>query len=694
MKLIVFSKMLRDKSVDDLIRIAAELEFDGYDLCVRPGYPVNPDNATESLAEAAERLSGAGLDIPMVTTPTDLVDPDDVPHVRRDGAWAPQSMHADRLIKSGTGLFYTAGVPVSPAGHTPLEVGGTDLLVYRFELPTDVEARNLRFRAQVAGDYSIDVGTSADWEGIAGRVWTDWHNVARARGNVGDGSNMKWVSVRYGTPVGVTQFGSNLSVDLFGANLEAEYVDNAVNYKFPYLEGDRSRERHSAYFVKVMKRMAGWHLGGEYFNIPEDYQTSLPFWSESAQKTLSYQLVEDNDDRDEWADGWEHWDPLDPVYVNLSEQAGIDVETRTPTDARDYLGRSSNSGAIGYGTFPGLDKERDGIVDINVNQNRFPDYQEPFLMYFVEPDEFVYGDDMNNNGVVDERENDNTPNYPYDLDNRGLHLFVALNSSDNLGLRLGRYQVRQPAGGGENQVSYAKLEGVVAREGIGEMGVRYRIKRVRDDIPDPVYQAVVNPLSVTNLATLIRPDLLLMKNSLVNTLFIEARYTGIRNLNFVNAAKLEVNTRQDSDSGAGDSIVDWTFVSKANYPYPMGKLTITPMAKFLLQKRRAPSDLLSPLHTYEVFPILKADYALTERTYLRAGMQGLPGFEHRFRNKRAPSGDSNARHYVLNLQTQSIYMGYDLSVNLGFRSTRTRLINLPGEPVQNFKEFFIQARIL
>ena len=75
MRLIVFSKMLREKSVDQLIEIALDQGFDGYDLAVRPGYPVNPDNATEALPEAAERMSRSGLAIPMVTAPGDLVDP-------------------------------------------------------------------------------------------------------------------------------------------------------------------------------------------------------------------------------------------------------------------------------------------------------------------------------------------------------------------------------------------------------------------------------------------------------------------------------------------------------------------------------------------------------------------------------------------------------------------------------------------
>ncbi len=608
-----------------------------------------------------------------------LASAEDVPHLRRDRSWAAQSMHSGRLLNPRFGFFAEAEPLVQQASE-PLKVGGTDLLVYRFELPADLEVQNLDFRALIAGDYSLDVGTTADWEGILNRVWTDWHNVARAPGNVGDGSNLRWVSVSYGVPVGLTQFGANFSTNLLGLNLEAEYVDNYANFIFPLMEGDRERQRHSVYFAKFLKDMDGWDLGGEYFDIPEDFQTSLPMWSESGGETVTYELVDDNDDRDEWADVEEHWDPLDPEYINLSQQSGVDPETRGPQS--------------GYGVFPGLDKERDGLVDINVNRNAFPDYREPFLMYLVEPDDFVYGDDMNNNGVVDARENDNTPNYPYELDTRGFHLFVALQPANRLGLRLGRYQVHQPAGGGENQVSYAKLEYLSGRDSGGKVDFYYRIKRVRDDIPDPVYMPIVNPLSVTNQATRIQPDLMLMSNSLVNTVFVESRYAGPGRLQLNNATKFEVNTRQDNPSGAGDRIVDWTWVSKADYPYPVGQVTITPMAKLLLQRRNAPRDLIADRNTWELFPILRADYPLTERTILRAGMQGLPVFEHFFRNKRGSTEDFDARHYVLNIQTQSTYMGYDLSVNLGFRSSRTRSINLPGEPEQRFREFFLQARIL
>ncbi len=75
-ELIVFTKLLKHKSIDDLVPLARDLGFDGYDLCVRPGYPVNPDNIADELPGVIARLGKAGLRIPMITGSFDLLTPD------------------------------------------------------------------------------------------------------------------------------------------------------------------------------------------------------------------------------------------------------------------------------------------------------------------------------------------------------------------------------------------------------------------------------------------------------------------------------------------------------------------------------------------------------------------------------------------------------------------------------------------
>lgn len=76
-EIIVFSKMLKEKSISELVDIAHEYGFEGYDLCVRPEYPVNPDNVGDTLPAAVQAMQRAGLSIPMITGSLDLLLPDD-----------------------------------------------------------------------------------------------------------------------------------------------------------------------------------------------------------------------------------------------------------------------------------------------------------------------------------------------------------------------------------------------------------------------------------------------------------------------------------------------------------------------------------------------------------------------------------------------------------------------------------------
>lgn len=98
MKLILFSKMLREKSVADLIVLAHAHGLEGYDLCVRPQYPVNPDNAAEALPDAVRQMKAAGLAVPMVTGNFDLLTPD---HPTAEPILQAMDKADVRLIKLG-----------------------------------------------------------------------------------------------------------------------------------------------------------------------------------------------------------------------------------------------------------------------------------------------------------------------------------------------------------------------------------------------------------------------------------------------------------------------------------------------------------------------------------------------------------------------------------------------------------------
>ena len=77
MKTILFTKALADKTIGELVNLGTELGLDGFDLCVRPGHPVNPDNLRPALREAVRISHENGLSIPLVTGDnTQLLDPE------------------------------------------------------------------------------------------------------------------------------------------------------------------------------------------------------------------------------------------------------------------------------------------------------------------------------------------------------------------------------------------------------------------------------------------------------------------------------------------------------------------------------------------------------------------------------------------------------------------------------------------
>lgn len=77
MQLIMFSKMLKEKSIEQLAELGNAMGLDGFDMAVREGYPVNPDNVGDALPQAMQTLRQVGLDIPMVTGEGGLLEPDD-----------------------------------------------------------------------------------------------------------------------------------------------------------------------------------------------------------------------------------------------------------------------------------------------------------------------------------------------------------------------------------------------------------------------------------------------------------------------------------------------------------------------------------------------------------------------------------------------------------------------------------------
>ncbi len=76
MKKIMFTKHLEGRDLKGIIAGLKAATVEGADLCVREGCPVNPENVSRALPEAARAFADEGLVIPLVTAPGDFTRPD------------------------------------------------------------------------------------------------------------------------------------------------------------------------------------------------------------------------------------------------------------------------------------------------------------------------------------------------------------------------------------------------------------------------------------------------------------------------------------------------------------------------------------------------------------------------------------------------------------------------------------------
>lgn len=102
MRIIIFSKMFQQYDVNSLSALGQELGAEGWDLAVRRGHPVSPDNVEKALPAAVKRLGEAGQPVLAVTGETDLLYPS-TPYV--EPLLRAMDASGVRVLKLGYFLF-------------------------------------------------------------------------------------------------------------------------------------------------------------------------------------------------------------------------------------------------------------------------------------------------------------------------------------------------------------------------------------------------------------------------------------------------------------------------------------------------------------------------------------------------------------------------------------------------------------
>ena len=387
------------------------------------------------------------------------------------------------------------------------------------------------------------------------------------------------------------------------------------------------------------------------------------------------------------------------------------------------------------GVFPGFDMDGDQIVDFDRNRNAVDDYLEPFLGFDSLPPEFDQGMDFNNNLVPDYRENDDHADYPYRRDQSGWHLFYDLGRRPwwLTQARVGLFAAEEVEGGHESKVQYSLLSVATEAPNWWTTG-RNVFKRVQDDIPDDVYRLVltsdVKVNTVYNEPNRLPPrDFLPMRNSWVNSFWLETGWLPFDGVRVTNTFKYALNRRLDDEADDGTVLQEaatqhnFSMVNRVSYGRELTpKLMLTARAKHLMARwdegSYAPVDTTfgrvdddGDPETPTVFdprlggheaswslftPEVLLSYSLTRKTRFEFGQHGLflPFLRSRFSDRTFDAGSFTQNVSILQVAMSGEHGGYKLVAHVGLRREDRKLhkdARAAGQDDTDLTAFFVDV---
>ena len=527
-------------------------------------------------------------------------------------------------------------------------------------MPDPLGVEKVRFDLVLSNDYRVDVTSNLQVNAALQPIFLP---VTRAMGNVQDNTNQRLVSFHYAVP-SANQIGSvTLEMeDVLGFQLRGEFARNTQYHRFPNINFAKLSDLHKsdrtadAFFLNVTKRSGRLFAYGEAFGMDHDYSTRgyitnalNNFVDYEDSRRNWYEYVDDNDDQDREVD----W-----------ARAG--------------------GGIADISIFPGLDENNDLISDFNENQNLTPDYDEPFLRHYVDPPEFLFGVDMNNNTIVDRFENDEEPDYPYKKGHRGFNLYGGGEIYPGLNVTIGRSREWLPAGEERSEMWYSLVTLFKDHPRLGRLELFHMLKFVADDIADPVVQWVQRPGSSGGL----RPfeDPLIAGDTVVNEGFAGHTWE---------AGKLTVNNKLRVDhfrqrGAAAEELDNSLFlglINKADRPFEVGDgIIVTPRWKSMWRLHTPArgseldrNDLSQIVSLSGVFPLLS-------HSSVEVGVEGVL-----FRNAEPIpdplppeyTDDFLGKVFTAQHSNRVEYLGYDIIANVGFQVNDINFDNLSEFDVSN-----------
>ena len=547
-----------------------------------------------------------------------------------------------------------------------LEASGSNTVTLTYNIEADFrpapgeeitdfrEIERIEVGLVVANDYLVEVASNLQTNATLEPAFLP---VAQAEGNVTDASNQRFIRFQYGIPSSNELRGVNLAIsDVGGFNLRSEYVSNRRNRRFPNqtIRSNQAlaHDASEAYYATASQITYPFFGYGEFFSVEPGYSTSMfipdsqGFIDYEDEKNYLYELIDDNDDQDRFPDWQRRAVNLSALFPNQNQFPDREV-------------------------FPGLDENQDFISDFNQNQNNQPDYSEPFFRYHVDPPEFLFGTDMNNNTVIDRFENDTEADYPYKRDSKGYNLYVGVELMPNSRLMVGRSRTEQHSSDRRAASTYGllTLKKEYPQRSLSLQLMEF-VRAVKDDIPDHLIQWVQPAFSPGTMQDFSDP--LIAQDTFINTLYLQVDWNPL----VTTQTKLKYdayNQRGDAAEGTQDERF-LGLINKADRQFwATPTVSLWPQWKQRFSSRtptnprerstRDLAELFFFLVNYHISPQLTLGFGTEYELFnnLKSRPEGgAVDYQDDFSRLTLASQFSN----------QAAYLGYELTANIGIRWTR------------------------
>jgi len=384
--------------------------------------------------------------------------------------------------------------------------------------------------------------------------WTEYKSTVLLSSdkNVKDYSNRGKRVAYFSFITGESLYGVDVHFNIFGIDITSEYVLNLRYRKYPNLNGEDYKITGNAFSFKFTRELSRrFGLGGEFFYLDKNYDCTFS--------------VEDDDDND--------------YKPDIADDDGVNF-----------------------------------ILYNDINNNGIKDYTEDFLLFDADDDKFRNVPDNNNNGVPDDVEDDNLPDTPYYLGEKGFNIYLkfnnpVLNFENETGYRLNIKYNNDSAKKIYNYSEYRKqlFEWL-------KFVFRNRVEYINDKIPN-------------NLANWNDP--LLFQDNLLDRFITILKFDFIKNLIMENKILYELNISDFLNSDITDKKrdIDSINIFKLGYnlkPDILPKFLIRPLYKtrfnyaYYFTENSGKVDKIKTLSDYLIFEII---YNFSNPTRMMAGYQ-------------------------------------------------------------------------